>query len=90
MSDIIKPIRANGLSESEYSLLRVVCFCSPVPRMSKEGSELINKAKDKYLNMLSELVYKSSPDSAFSKIAQRIGRLMMLLPAAERVAKMDD
>lgn len=54
-----------------------------VPRMSKDGSELINKAKDKYLNMLSELVHKSSPDSAFSKIAQRIGRLMMLLPAAE-------
>lgn len=71
------------LSRYKTSLLRKVQRDCSVPRMSKEGSELINAARDKYLNMLSELVHKSHPASAFTAIARRISRLMMLLPAAE-------
>ncbi|KAH7718400.1 NHR-34 protein [Aphelenchoides avenae] len=90
MKELIKPIRENMLSETEYALLRVVCFCSPVPKMSRDGSDVINKAKEKYLNALAELVHTSQPASSFSRIAQRISWLMMLLPAAERAARVDD
>lgn len=51
--------------------------------MSKEGSEIIRNAKEKYLNMFSELVHRHARDPAFSKVVQRVSRLMMLLPAAE-------
>lgn len=51
--------------------------------MSAEGTEIIRKAKDKYLGVFSEIVRNANGDDAFEKIIQRIGRIMLLLPAAE-------
>ncbi|KAH7704240.1 nuclear receptor NHR-34 [Aphelenchoides avenae] len=90
MSDLVEPFQELSISEAEYAFLRVICLCQPVPKMSPEGTELIRKAKDKYLGVLSEIVRKTGGDDALDKIIQRIGRIMLLLPAAERVAQLDD
>ncbi|KAH7704099.1 NHR-34 protein [Aphelenchoides avenae] len=90
MSDLVEPFQELSISEAEYAFLRVICLCQPVPKMSPEGTELIRKAKDKYLGVLSEIVRKTGGDDALDRIIQRIGRIMLLLPAAERVAQLDD
>lgn len=33
MAGLVRPIKEHGLSEAEYSLLRVVCFCSAGTRL---------------------------------------------------------
>ncbi|KAH7722726.1 hypothetical protein AAVH_09812 [Aphelenchoides avenae] len=79
-----------AISEAEYALLHVLCLCSPVPRMSDEGAEIIRAANEKYVSMLSDTVWKSLGEVSFKTVMNRISGLLMLLAGAERVAQIND
>ncbi|KAH7729454.1 Nuclear hormone receptor [Aphelenchoides avenae] len=89
-TDLIKPFQKIGVSESEYAMLRVICFFMPAPGMSSSGVDVVNEAKEKYLNAFTELVRLLRPEATFSEVLHRISRLLVLLPVAERISQLDD
>lgn len=59
--------------------------------LSEEGNKLITKSRQKYLSAFSQLIRQGLPEeTTASQVLQRISKLMMLLPIAERIAQMDD
>ncbi|KAH7717853.1 Protein NHR-34 a [Aphelenchoides avenae] len=90
VEELVKPFQKLGVSEAEYALLHVVCLCSPVPRMSKEGADIIREAREKYMSVLSQLMRHTLGPEAFDATVHRISNLLLALPAAERVAQLDD
>ncbi|KAH7694325.1 NHR-34 protein [Aphelenchoides avenae] len=90
MGELVRPLRCLAVSEAEYALLHVLCLCTPVSSLSNEGEEIVRTAKNKYLSVFSDIVGKSLNVAAFNDIIERIGQLMMLLPAAERVGHEND
>ncbi|KAI6175349.1 CBR-NHR-34 protein [Aphelenchoides bicaudatus] len=89
--ELIEPLKRMGVTQSEYALLRVLCLCVPVGGLSEEGNKLITKSRQKYLSAFSQLIRQGLPEeTTASQVLQRISKLMMLLPIAERIAQMDD
>jgi hypothetical protein len=90
VTDLIQPMQNIAISEAEYAMLKVLCFFMPAPRMTEEGISVVLEAREKYLNAFNDLVRLSLPEATFSQVVHRIGRLLILLPVAERVGQLDD
>lgn len=89
--ELIEPLKRMGVTQSEYALMRVLCLCVPVGGLSEEGNKLITKSRQKYLSTFSQLIRQGLPeDTTASQVLQRISKLMLMLPIAERIAQMDD
>ncbi|KAL3114881.1 hypothetical protein niasHT_011317 [Heterodera trifolii] len=86
-TELVLPFRK--LPESEYVILRALCLFSPVPRLTENGRETVERARDRYLNCLSELLRRSERGDGESALG-RMSRLMMFLATVEQVAEMDD
>ncbi|KAH7703090.1 Nuclear hormone receptor [Aphelenchoides avenae] len=83
VADLVRPIQSIEVTEAEYAMLRIICFCTAVPGMSSEGLKVVSEMKEKYLHAFTQLVRLSYPNTAFDEVVGRIGRLLVLLPATE-------
>uniref|UniRef100_A0A1I7YMP6 Nuclear Hormone Receptor family n=1 Tax=Steinernema glaseri TaxID=37863 RepID=A0A1I7YMP6_9BILA len=90
MTDFVKPMKEMQTTEAEYALIRVLSFFISVPRLSQRGRDIIASARNKYLNVLSDLVQKSNPTFGFSQVVERVGKLLMLIPVIEKISQMED
>ncbi|KAL3084114.1 hypothetical protein niasHT_033218 [Heterodera trifolii] len=88
-TELVLPFRKLRLTESEYVILRALCLFSPVPRLTENGRETVERARDRYLNCLSELLRRSERGGGESALG-RMSRLMTFLATVEQVAEMDD
>ncbi|KAI6180837.1 hypothetical protein M3Y98_00764100 [Aphelenchoides besseyi] len=89
--ELIEPFKRMGVTRGEYALMRVLCLCVPVGGLSEEGHRVITKARQKYLSTFSQIIRQGLPEEvSASQVLQRISKLMMLLPIAERIAEMDN
>uniref|UniRef100_A0A914D664 Uncharacterized protein n=1 Tax=Acrobeloides nanus TaxID=290746 RepID=A0A914D664_9BILA len=78
------------LTETEYTFLRVICFLTPVPGMTVEGTKKVNEARNKYINLFSELIHGMFPNMAMLDILNRISQIMLLIPVFEKVTELED
>uniref|UniRef100_A0A914ENG6 NR LBD domain-containing protein n=1 Tax=Acrobeloides nanus TaxID=290746 RepID=A0A914ENG6_9BILA len=84
---LIDPIKELKITEAEYALLHILIIFMPVLRLSEDGLNKIKVYKERYINVLNELVSSSYNNEQPHKIIKRIGQLMAILTAVEHVAR---
>uniref|UniRef100_A0A914D7P8 NR LBD domain-containing protein n=1 Tax=Acrobeloides nanus TaxID=290746 RepID=A0A914D7P8_9BILA len=90
MNEFIIPMKELQVTDAEYTLLRVICFLMPIPKLSQDGITKINAAKNKYIDAFTQVILAASPNMPMPAILQRVSRLMLLIPVVEKVAQMVD
>lgn len=51
--------------------------------MTVEGTKKVNEARNKYINLFSELIHGMFPNMAMLDILNRISQIMLLIPVLE-------
>jgi hypothetical protein len=88
--ELIDEMKALKITDEEFAILKVISFFMPVPQLSKEGFEVVQNARRKYTNVLTELIRIQNINKSFNEILDRVSRFMLLLPIIERVSQLDD
>ncbi|KAI6233556.1 Nuclear receptor [Aphelenchoides fujianensis] len=87
-NDVVEQIRRLKITDAEMVLLRVLCWLSGVPCMSKEGREIAREGYSFYMNVLFKVVQEVV--GAPEKVPGRLCELMALLPSFEKAANLQD
>lgn len=82
-SEVIDEMKNLNVSFTECALLKLISLFMAVPQMSSEGVSIIQNARRKYMNVLTEYVRASHPDLDAVGVINRVSRLMFLLPVIE-------
>ncbi|KAI6216310.1 hypothetical protein M3Y99_01825700 [Aphelenchoides fujianensis] len=89
-TEVVEIAREWKFSEAEFALLRVLCFMTPVPALSPRGKEIVREAQSFYQSVLSDLVLSNVGAGGFGRFTERLGALLMTLPALERTTQIED
>uniref|UniRef100_A0AC34G6T0 Uncharacterized protein n=1 Tax=Panagrolaimus sp. ES5 TaxID=591445 RepID=A0AC34G6T0_9BILA len=65
-------------------------ICKRIPQLSKEGYEIVQQAKRKYANILTELIRTKHSNKPFTEIIERVNRFMLILPTIEKLTQIDN
>uniref|UniRef100_A0A914YEK5 NR LBD domain-containing protein n=1 Tax=Panagrolaimus superbus TaxID=310955 RepID=A0A914YEK5_9BILA len=88
--EIIDEMKSLSITDEEFAILKVLCFFTAVPQLSKEGYEIVQQAKRKYANILTELIRTKHSNKPFTEIIERVNRFMLILPTIEKITQIDD
>uniref|UniRef100_A0A914QRK1 NR LBD domain-containing protein n=1 Tax=Panagrolaimus davidi TaxID=227884 RepID=A0A914QRK1_9BILA len=88
--EIIDEMKSLEITDEEFAILKVLCFFTAVPQLSKDGYEIVQQAKRKYANILTELIRTKHSNKPFTEIIERVNRFMLILPTIEKVTQIDD
>uniref|UniRef100_A0A914Q4B2 NR LBD domain-containing protein n=1 Tax=Panagrolaimus davidi TaxID=227884 RepID=A0A914Q4B2_9BILA len=87
--EYMEPAKAMDLSETEYAILRVLCFFVPVAKLSPKGKDIVRRARHFYRNVLIQHLrskYPGQEDFCMSRLAE----LLCFLPIMEIAGRMED
>uniref|UniRef100_A0AC34GUK5 NR LBD domain-containing protein n=1 Tax=Panagrolaimus sp. ES5 TaxID=591445 RepID=A0AC34GUK5_9BILA len=87
MEEFIQPAKAINLTQSEYAILRVLCFFTAETKLSPAGRETVRKARNFYRNILVEHLRQSYPSNEIS-IATRVSEILSILPILEIASRL--
>uniref|UniRef100_A0A914Q1P6 Uncharacterized protein n=1 Tax=Panagrolaimus davidi TaxID=227884 RepID=A0A914Q1P6_9BILA len=80
MEEFIQPAKAINLTQSEYAILRVLCFFTAETKLSPGGREVVRKTRNFYRNTLVQHIReKYSSDET----ANRVSEILSILPILE-------
>uniref|UniRef100_A0A914QMN8 NR LBD domain-containing protein n=1 Tax=Panagrolaimus davidi TaxID=227884 RepID=A0A914QMN8_9BILA len=88
--EIIDEMKSLEITDEEFAILKVLCFFTAVPQLSKEGYEIVQQAKRKYANILTELIRTKHSNKPFTEIIERVNRFMLILPTIEKLTQIDN
>jgi len=89
-SEVVEPAIQMGVTEEEFALLRVICFLTPVPLLSRKAKAIIRNAQNYYRSVLTELVVNCSSTTDFLVLSKRLSSILMLLTPLEKTAQIED
>ncbi|KAI6227296.1 hypothetical protein M3Y99_01265600 [Aphelenchoides fujianensis] len=89
-SEVVEPAIQMNITEAEFALLRVICFLTPVPLLSRKAKTIIRNAQNYYRSVLTELVVNCSSTSDFLVLSKRLSSILMLLTPLEKTAQIED
>lgn len=81
--EIIDEMRSLQVTTTECALLKLLSFFMVVPNLTSEGIAIVQEARRKYTNVLTEFIRQSHPEMNICEVIGRMSRLMLLLPAIE-------
>uniref|UniRef100_A0A914YQ67 NR LBD domain-containing protein n=1 Tax=Panagrolaimus superbus TaxID=310955 RepID=A0A914YQ67_9BILA len=87
MEEFIEPAKAMNLTESEYAILRVLCFFTAETKLSSGGREIVRKARNFYRNILVEHLRQSNLSNEIS-IATKVSEILSILPILEIASRL--
>jgi len=89
-TEVVEPALQMNITEEEFSLLRVICFLTPVPLLSRKAKAIIRNAQNYYRSCLTELVVNCSTSVDFLVLSKRLSSILMLLTPLEKTAQIED
>ncbi|KAI6214521.1 hypothetical protein M3Y94_00278200 [Aphelenchoides besseyi] len=89
-SEVVEPAIQMNVTEAEFALLRVICFLTPVPLLSRKAKTIIRNAQNYYRSVLTELVVNCSSTSDFLVLSKRLSSILMLLTPLEKTTQIED
>ncbi|KAI6183791.1 Nuclear Hormone Receptor family [Aphelenchoides bicaudatus] len=88
--ECVEPAREYEFTESEFALLKVLCFVTVVPNLSAKGKQIVNDASTFYQEALSNLILANSNCQTFESYTKRLSTLLSILPALEKTTQIED
>uniref|UniRef100_A0A914DVV2 NR LBD domain-containing protein n=1 Tax=Acrobeloides nanus TaxID=290746 RepID=A0A914DVV2_9BILA len=90
IKEVVEPMRRMKIMKGEIALLKVISALTPVPGLSKKSHENLLVARNRYVEVLAEMVRETVTIPGIMASLNRMTCLMTLLTESDKVAQMAD
>ncbi|KAF8376431.1 hypothetical protein PRIPAC_82860, partial [Pristionchus pacificus] len=89
-SELALPMKDIQMDNSEYALLKALCFFTPDLYLSNDGKERVIRIRDRLTDSLYTHIRETKPELSLSKTMERVSHILLMLPSVSKIASEED
>ncbi|GMS95537.1 hypothetical protein PENTCL1PPCAC_17712, partial [Pristionchus entomophagus] len=89
-SELTLPMKDVELDESEYAILKALCFFTPEIYLTSDGRERVIRIRDRLTDCLYTHIRETKPELSLSKTMERVSHILLMLPSVSKIASEED